>query len=67
MKIFSKSLVAVRCSISSMAVHAQEVTLRVTHILSTSEPMHMATEHFAELFEDRSGGRIAVQVFPAGQ
>lgn len=67
MKIFTKSLVAVLCSVSAMAVHAQEVTLRVTHVLSTSEPMHLASEHFAELVEDRSGGRIAVQVFPAGQ
>lgn len=46
---------------------AQDVTLRVTHVLSTTEPMHLASERFAELVEERSDGRIAVEVFPAGQ
>lgn len=47
--------------------HAQDFTLRVTHVLSTSEPMHLASERFAELVSERSDGRIAVEVFPAGQ
>lgn len=54
-------------SLSAPAVMAQEATLRVTHVLSTTEPMHLASERFAELVEARSGGRIAVEVFPAGQ
>lgn len=54
-------------SVSAPALMAQEVTLRLTHVLSTTEPMHLAAERFAELVEERSAGRIAVEVFPAGQ
>lgn len=54
-------------SVTTVALQAQEVTLRVTHVLSTSEPMHLASERFAELVTERSNGRIAVEVFPAGQ
>lgn len=52
---------------SALAVQAQEVTLRLAHALSTSEPMHLASVHFAELVAERSEGRIAVEVFPGEQ
>lgn len=50
-----------------LAATSQDFTLRVTHVVSTSEPMHLASEHFARLVEERSDGRIAVEVFPSGQ
>lgn len=53
--------------LSAIAPQAQELTLRVTHVLSTTEPMHLASERFAELVAERSDGRIEVEVFPAGQ
>ena len=54
-------------SVSAIAAHAQEMTLRLAHALSTSEPMHLASEHFAELVIERSGGRLAVEVYPGEQ
>lgn len=67
MKTTSTALAAVALTFSVQSVQAQDYTLRVTHVLSTGEPMHLASERFAELVEERSGGRIAVEVFPAGQ
>lgn len=67
MKISAIPLVAIVTVLSTAALQAQEFTLRVTHVLSTTEPMHLASERFAELVQERSGGRIAVEVFPAGQ
>lgn len=67
MKMTMMPLAAAMACLSFMAAQAQEVTLRVTHVLSTTEPMHLASERFAELVQERSGGRIAVEVFPAGQ
>ena len=67
MKIAALPLAAALAGLPVMAAHAQDLTLRVTHVLSTTEPMHLASERFAELVEERSKGRIAVEVFPAGQ
>jgi tripartite ATP-independent transporter DctP family solute receptor len=41
-------------------------TLRLGHNISTSSPYHLASENFARLVQERSAGRIRVQVFPAG-
>lgn len=68
MKLITTAVTAATIlSVTSVPVHAQEFTLRVTHVLSTTEPMHLASERFAELVSERSEGRIAVEVFPAGQ
>ncbi|MFV0385091.1 C4-dicarboxylate TRAP transporter substrate-binding protein [Paracoccus sp. (in: a-proteobacteria)] len=67
MKIAALPLVAALVCVPAVAVQAQDLTLRLTHVLSTSEPMHLASERFAELVKERSGGKIAVEVFPAGQ
>lgn len=65
---FTRTLAAgLLLSVSGLAANAQEVTLRLAHALSTSEPMHLAAEHFAELVATRSNGRIAVEVFPGEQ
>lgn len=47
------------------AASAQQV-LRLGHNISTSSPYHLAAEHFAGLVAERTGGRLSVQVFPAG-
>ncbi|RCW87031.1 C4-dicarboxylate TRAP transporter substrate-binding protein [Paracoccus lutimaris] len=67
MKTAALPLAAALAVLPVIAAQAQELTLRVTHVLSTTEPMHLASERFAELVEERSAGRIAVEVFPAGQ
>jgi tripartite ATP-independent transporter DctP family solute receptor len=47
------------------AANAQEV-LRLGHNISTTSPYHLSAERFAELVAERSDGRIAVEIFPAG-
>lgn len=67
MKPLVSSFAVAMVALLSTGAQAQDVTLRLAHVLSTSEPMHLASERFAELVAERSDGRIAVEVFPAGQ
>jgi tripartite ATP-independent transporter DctP family solute receptor len=68
MSITIRSLLAgAALALLAPAVQAQEVTLRLAHVLSPSEPMHLASERYAELVRERSGGRVAIEVFPSGQ
>lgn len=46
---------------------AQEYEFRLPHVTSASEPVNDAALRFAELVEERSDGRISVDVFPGGQ
>jgi tripartite ATP-independent transporter DctP family solute receptor len=46
---------------------AQEYNFRLPHVTSATEPINDALVHFGEIVEERSGGRIAVTVFPGGQ
>lgn len=46
---------------------AQDYFFRIPHVTSESEPVHEALEHFADLIEERSDGRMAAEVFPGGQ
>lgn len=47
---------------------AQEVTLRVHHFLSAEAPIQKGVlEPWKKMVEEKSGGRIAVQIFPAMQ
>jgi tripartite ATP-independent transporter DctP family solute receptor len=42
-------------------------TLRLAHHHAMGGTVHLAAERFAHLVEQRSGGRVTVQVFPAAQ
>lgn len=46
---------------------AQDVTLRLAHFAAETHPGHLAAESFAETVADRSGGAIAVELYPANQ
>ncbi len=50
---------------ATASAHAQQ-TLRLGHNISVTSPYHLAAEQFAGLVAERSGGRITVEVFPAG-
>jgi tripartite ATP-independent transporter DctP family solute receptor len=68
MSITIRSLLAgAALALIAASAHAQEVTLRLAHVLSPSEPMHLAAERYAELVRERSGGRVSIEVFPSGQ
>ena len=43
------------------------ITLRFSHVVAEETPKGLAAKRFKMLVEQRSGGRIAVQVFPDGQ
>jgi C4-dicarboxylate-binding protein DctP len=44
-----------------------DITLRFSHVVAEETPKGLAARHFKDLIEQRSGGRIAVQVFPNGR
>ena len=44
-----------------------EITLRLSHVVAEETPKGLAANRFKALVEQRSGGRIGVQVFPNGQ
>ncbi len=58
---------AVAAAFGSTWAAAQEVDLRFAHTQPTSDTHHLAAEWFAEQVAERSGGRIAVTVHPAGE
>ena len=43
----------------------QTYTLRFAHGSSTSEPIHLAAEYMAEQLEERSNGRITMEIYPS--
>lgn len=44
-----------------------EINLRFSHVVAEETPKGLASNHFKSLVEQRSGGRIRVQVFPNAQ
>lgn len=44
-----------------------EVTLSLTHGQATSHPFQAGAERFGELVAEKTNGRIAVEIYPAGQ
>lgn len=43
------------------------LVLKLAHSLPPAAPVHRAMERFADILEDKSGGRVEVQIFPSGQ
>ncbi|WP_298023313.1 TRAP transporter substrate-binding protein [uncultured Dysosmobacter sp.] len=44
---------------------AESVTLKLTHCQPEGSPVDLATEEFARLVEERTEGRVKIQLFPA--
>jgi len=53
--------------LSSVAMGADTVKLRVAHALAPSEPIHLTLLDFAEAVNTRSEGRLNITVFPSEQ
>ena len=66
MKILAIAATLLAAAVSLAAPAAAQQTLRLGHNISTSSPYHLSAEHFARLVQERTQGRIRVQVFPAG-
>ncbi len=50
-----------------MATTRPEITLRFSHVVAEETPKGLAANRFKVLVEQRTGGRIAVQVYPNAQ
>ncbi len=59
------AIVAGALALPTVPAAAQQ-TLRLGHNISATSPYHLAAEHFGRLVQERTNGRIRVQVFPAG-
>lgn len=53
--------------LAATAAFAQDYSVRVGLIAESGHPVHEASMRFKQLVEERSDGRISVQVFPGGQ
>lgn len=53
--------------LATLAQRRPEITLRFSHVVAEETPKGLAANRFKVLVEQRSGGRIGVQVFPNAQ
>lgn len=51
----------------SGAAAARDVTLRLAHFAAETHPGHAAAQSFAEAVAERTGGAIAVEIYPANE
>lgn len=54
------------CSLAPITA-AQEITINLGHVLAITEPTHIVAEQVAERVEERTGGQVRINVFPASQ
>ena len=67
--MFNTIRIALAASLLTVAAPtlAQEVTLHLGHVQQATHPMQIASEHFADLVAEKSGGTMKVIVYPAEQ
>jgi len=54
-------------STAALAEKKPEFTLKLGHLANTEHTWHKGSVKFAELVEEKTGGRVVVQVFPSEQ
>jgi tripartite ATP-independent transporter DctP family solute receptor len=54
-------------AMTTTAVNAETVTLRMAHFAAETHPGHLAAVQFAENVTERTGGEVAVELYPANQ
>jgi len=60
-------LAACLTAFAPVATLADDVSIRLGHVLPESHSWHIATSGFAEEVAERTDGRVAIEVFPSGQ
>lgn len=55
------------CALMTTHAYAQDVTLRLAHFAAETHPGHIAAKQFADRVSERSGGAVAVEIFPANE
>jgi tripartite ATP-independent transporter DctP family solute receptor len=61
------AIIAVSAGSLSSEALAQTKTLRLSHHLAPGHLVDVASKRFAELVAEKTGGKLKVEVFPAGQ
>ena len=54
-------------AVLSGTAFAQDVTLRLAHFAAETHPGHLAAQSFADAVKERTGGAVAVELYPANQ
>ena len=54
-------------ALSTVPLHAADFTMKVGHVAATTQPLYTCVEVLKAHVERFSGGRIAVEHYPAGQ
>jgi len=65
--LFSVCIASSSIASAAPADTGQTFNLTFAHVVSATHPKGMAAARFAELVEERSGGRITINVFPDSQ
>ncbi|MEY8141171.1 C4-dicarboxylate TRAP transporter substrate-binding protein [Falsihalocynthiibacter sp. CO-5D18] len=60
-------IAAALIAVSPIAASAQEYTFRLAHVTSDKEPLQQALEQFANNVQERTDGRVAIQIFANAQ
>lgn len=61
-------LVGAALGLSSVVAHAAgEIVIKFSHVVATDTPKGKAAEYFKKLAEERTKGKVKVQVYPNSQ
>lgn len=66
-KIIAVSVLGICSAVTSMHAYAAPMKLRLAHVFSADNPIHLASQQFADLLKEKSKGEIIVTIFPNGQ
>ncbi len=60
-------ILALCLGMAAIGADAADIVMKVGHSQPTITPRHQSFELFKKILEERSGGKIQVQIFPSGQ
>lgn len=63
----SVALASVALTFAPLTAAAQDHTFRLAHVTSDQEPLQQAMEEFVRNVEERTEGRVAIEIFPNAQ
>ncbi len=67
MKIIMRLFVAILLTTGAITSHAEEYTIKFSHVVAPGTPKGKAADLFARLVNERLKGRVHVEVFPNSQ
>lgn len=67
--VFVVTLLAVLAAFPALSAPAGSapIVLKLGHVVATGHPYHYGATEFARLVEERTGGRVRIDVYPGGQ